>query len=54
VAEKPGTARNGQFSEMMDGLVMAGFVAADTGMNPARGVQVNLPRATWACDRTAP
>ena len=27
-----GTARNGQFSEMMDELEMAGFVAADTGM----------------------
>ena len=32
LAEKLGTARNGQFSEMMDGLVMAGFVAADAGM----------------------
>ncbi|MDD6029638.1 MAG: AAA family ATPase [Kiritimatiellae bacterium] len=32
LAEKLGTARNGQFSEMMDGLVMAGFAAADAGM----------------------
>ena len=32
LAEKLGTARNGQFSEMMDELEMAGFVAADTGM----------------------
>lgn len=54
MAEKPGTARNEQFSEMMEELGMAGFVAADTGMNPERGVQVDLPQAAWAYDRTAP
>ena len=32
LAEKLGTARNGQFSEMMDELEMAGFAAADAGM----------------------
>ena len=30
-----GVARNGQFSKVMDELAMAGFVAADSGINPA-------------------
>ena len=37
LAENLGVARNGQFSEMMEELEMAGFVAADSGLNPENG-----------------
>lgn len=37
LAESLGVARNGQFSKMMKELELAGFVAADSGINPESG-----------------
>ena len=37
LAEALGVARNGQFSELLEELEMAGFVAADSGLNPENG-----------------
>lgn len=37
LAESLGVARNGQLSEVLDELTLAGFVAADSGMNPESG-----------------
>ncbi|MCQ2393433.1 MAG: AAA family ATPase [Kiritimatiellae bacterium] len=44
LAERLGTARNGQFSDMMDELEMAGFVAADSGLNPESGRRMRTIR----------
>lgn len=44
LAESLGVARNGQFSDVLDELEMAGFVAADSGMNPESGKRLREMR----------